>query len=554
MKTTVCTGVFSRTSVAIVWLAGLAACGSSSDDRVDGGGLDAAPTTEAGSPLDSPLTTEAGRWPAEVAVTTCQDFASLNVGSYTVQANYWNKDLCPGTQCMEINKSTAAFTVTQGPSACGDTVATYPNVLYGCSFGNCSPGSMLPMPVSALETVTSSWDFSVGGKATDQYNVSYDIWFCPDDNCGTSGFPKGVELLIWLDYKNVDGWKTNLGTVTLAGHTWELWQATMGTGANSWTYLAYMIQAPMVTSVTDLDLNAFFKDAAARGYIQDSWYLYAIQAGTELRTGGVPFNHNSYSVTINGITPTTAPVTPTDNGATCDGGVPSASGKLEVSDAYVTAGLLHGYGSAWGWVGDDSEAVACAAPRCTAPGSLQTIAVLGNGVAPRTTEPVTCTPAFPPTALCTSGTVTADPTYNQVAGVGFNLNQGRAAAPDAGADGDADVDADADAGSDGGNAGALGTITIPKSITVSVAKSGTLTGNASLRVQLADADNNFYCYGGQLKSGEAIPIRDFNTKCWNNSGKSATATTPIKRVDVVVPGSASSNMPFAFCITDVTIQ
>jgi Glycosyl hydrolase family 12 len=69
----------------------------------------------------------------------------------------------------------------------------------------------------------------------------------------------------------------------------ELW----GTGANSWTYLAYMIQSPMVTSVTDLDLNAFFRDAAARGTIQNSWYLYAIQAGNELRTGAIPYSNNS---------------------------------------------------------------------------------------------------------------------------------------------------------------------------------------------------------------------------------------------------------------------
>jgi hypothetical protein len=79
-----------------------------------------------------------------------------------VESDYWNKESCPGTQCMAINNATGAFTVTQGPN-CGNTVASYPNVLYGCSFGTCSPASLLPMPVSALSTVTSSWDFSVGG-------------------------------------------------------------------------------------------------------------------------------------------------------------------------------------------------------------------------------------------------------------------------------------------------------------------------------------------------------------------------------------------------------
>jgi hypothetical protein len=556
MKPTVRVHACSRISFALtsaVLLAEMAACGSSSTNRVD-----AASPAEAAGPVDVPLAVETGRWPAEVTVNTCQDFANVTVGSYVVQSDYWNKALCPGTQCMEINKATAAFTVTQGPAACGDNVATYPNVLYGCSFGNCSPASMLPMPVSALSTVTSSWDFSVGGTAKDQYDVAYDVWFCPDQSCGSSGFPKGAELMIWLDYKNTHGWQVDLGSVTLAGHTWEVWQATMGTGANSWTYLAYMIQSPMVTSVTDLDLNAFFRDAAARGYIQNSWYLYAIQAGNELRSGAIPYSSNSFSVSINGVTPSTAPIAAT--GASCDGGVPTAEGKLSVRDNFVTAGSLHGYGSAWTWVGSDSNATACITPACTASGSLQVTAVLSNGVAPLTAEPVSCSPAFPPSALCTAGTVTADPTYNQVAGVGFNINQGIGGDGTAGIDGGtASIDGGTSidggiASVDGGGSGSVGTITIGTSLTVSVEKSGTLPGNSALRVQLMDANNNFYCYGGKLNSGVAIPVGAFNTKCWDNSGKSATPSTRFKRIDVLVPGAASSAEAFAFCLTNVSVE
>jgi hypothetical protein len=36
--------------------------------------------------------------------------------------------------------------------------------------------------------------------------------------------------------------------------------------------------------------------------VQNSWYLYAIQAGNEPRTGGLPYN-NSFSVSLNGVTP-----------------------------------------------------------------------------------------------------------------------------------------------------------------------------------------------------------------------------------------------------------
>jgi len=264
----------------------------------------------------SPADSQAGSWPAEVTSSTCQDFLNVTVGCYVVQPNYWHKNGCPGTQCMDINTATGAFTVTQGPQACGNTVASYPNVLYGCSFGNCSPASLLPQPVSAFSTVTSSWSFHVGGSAADRYDVAYDIWFCPDDTCGPNGFPKGTEMMIWLDYKNLAGWQVDLGSVTLSGHTWEVWQATMGSGNGGWTYLAYMIQPPMVSTVTDLDLGAFFQDAEARGLVQNSWYLYAIQAGNELRTGGIPYDNYSFSVTIDGVTPSTTAIgAPSDTGA-----------------------------------------------------------------------------------------------------------------------------------------------------------------------------------------------------------------------------------------------
>ena len=275
----------SRMSFAlpgVILLAGVAACG----------GMGARPVE-----VDAALPPV---WPAEQTVSSCDDFATIAVGSYVLQSNYWNKDTCPGTQCIEMNSVTGAFSVTQGPPACGNNVASFPNVLYGCSYGNCTPASVLPKPVGQLSSLTSSWDFSAGGIASDRWNVSYDLWFCPDNNCAASGFPNGLELMIWLDYNNAYGWKTHLGSVSLAGYTWDVWAADMlvGGASASWNYMNYILKPPMVTSVTKLDLNAFIRDAIQRGYAQNSWYLYAIQAGDELRTGGLPYDSNSFSVSI----------------------------------------------------------------------------------------------------------------------------------------------------------------------------------------------------------------------------------------------------------------
>jgi hypothetical protein len=251
----------------------------------DGGHEDAAGVRDAGPPSKN-------------VVTTCALQDNVNVGSYVVETDYWNSVACPGTQCVDINDVTGAFTVTEGPS-CGSTVAGYPNVLYGSSFGETSPGSVLPKQVSALTRVVSSWSFSTGGASTDMFDVAYDIWFCPDDTCGASGFNGGTELMIWLNYPNTSNGGTT-GSVNLDGYSWQISTFAAGGTGNSWTYLAYQIQpSSMVTSVTNLNLLAFFKDAESKGYIKSSWYLYAVQAGIELRTGGIPFSSDSFSVSVN---------------------------------------------------------------------------------------------------------------------------------------------------------------------------------------------------------------------------------------------------------------
>ena len=506
-------------------LGGLGACGSSSDSS----------TADAALP---PV------WPAEVTVNSCEDFATAAVGSYVISSNYWNKDTCPGTQCVEMNTASGAFSVTQGPPACGNNVASYPNVLYGCSYGNCSPATILPLPVSQVSSLTSSWDFSTGGVSSkDAWNVSYDIWFCPDNNCGASGFPKGLELMIWLDYKNAYGWKDHLGTASLSGYSWDVWAADMlvGGATDSWSYMDYIIKPSQVTKVTKLDLNAFIQDAVKRGYVDNSWYLYAVQAGMEVRAGGMPFTSNAFSVTINGMTPPTTPQ-PT-SGPSCDGGAPAADGLLAINGTYVTAGSLHGYGGAWTAL-TDTNATICSSPVCTG----QQLGAVG-----------TCTPALAPTALCTAGVVSADPTYHATVGVGFELNQDQLAGSDTSTIDAAVSGLDGDPGDDGGLSSFDGgvippihAITIPSSVSVSLTRTDTRGGNSSLRAQLTADDGSIYCYGGPLN--DVIPIGKFNTQCWNNKGTFATPSTLFTRLDIIVPSSATTDLPFSYCLTNVVIQ
>jgi hypothetical protein len=493
MLSTVSLKVFARiTFSAFLLLAGTTGCGGLT--QADAGA----------STVDAPV---APVWPAEITHTSCARYDNFVVGSYVVQTDYWNDRCLQGDQCIAVNTATGAFVVDPGPQGNCQSVSSFPNVTYGCAYANCSPKSMLPMPISELTSLSSTWKFAVGGGPKDAWNVSYEIWFCPDANCGATGFPGGLELMIWLDYQNAGGYKDHLATVSLDGYSWDVWGASMAAGGatDSWNYMNYIVKGPKLSSVKDLDLMPFIQDAIARGYAKDSWYLFAIQAGMEVRQGGMPFISDSFLVTVNGVTPNHAPLPST--GPACDAGAPTADGQLTIADGYVTVGSLHGYVDSWANPGKDSapEVISCS------------------------------TPVAGPTALCMAGAITADSSYGATAGIGFYLNQ------------------DVGARDPDGGAINLGTITIPNTLQVFITKSGgALNGNNSVRAQLIDDSGTAYCYGGSLDA--PIPITKFNTACWNNTGTYATATTAFTELQIMVPSAAASEQDFSYCLTNVVVQ
>lgn len=230
-------------------------------------------------------------------VTTCAQYQAVTVGSYIIQTDYWNQTHCPGTQCMNVDDQTGAFTVTKGDYVCDNPyiVATYPSIVYGYAFGTRSPNSDLPAQISSLKSVKTSWSFQPTN--TGRWDAAYDIWICPDNHCGPGGFDGGIEVMIWLDYMNTNGWKTDLGSATIDGKDWEVWFCDANASGSKWGYIAYLAKT-MVTSVKDLDIKKFLDDGEKRGYIQPTWYLSAVEAGNEIHSGGIPFMSKSFSVSV----------------------------------------------------------------------------------------------------------------------------------------------------------------------------------------------------------------------------------------------------------------
>jgi hypothetical protein len=220
----------------------------------------------------------------------CEKFGSvaINGKEYVVQNNAWNTD---ETQCIDAKGT--AFTVTQGhfDLATNGPPATYPAIFKGCHWANCTQASGMPVQVSALPAVVSSWSLTIpatGGA----FDAAYDVWF--NRTPSTGGQPDGTELMIWLDHGGgVQPAGSKVATVTIDGASWDLWMGKM----ESWKYVAYVRQ-PATHQVDNLDIRAFTQDSVTRGYIDPSNYLIAIEAGFEIWKGGAGFATQSFTAVV----------------------------------------------------------------------------------------------------------------------------------------------------------------------------------------------------------------------------------------------------------------
>jgi cellulose 1,4-beta-cellobiosidase len=147
------------------------------------------------------------------------------------------------------------------------------------------------MQVSGLN-VDTSWNISVISSGV--WDAAYDVWFHRTSDY-TGDQPNGAELMIWISYTAHNWAQKKVGTVSLAGTSWDVYYWVMTSGSGSWNYIAYLRNSN--ATYASFNLNTFVKDAVSRGYIQNSWYLVAVDAGFELWQGGAGLASNSFSVT-----------------------------------------------------------------------------------------------------------------------------------------------------------------------------------------------------------------------------------------------------------------
>ncbi|MQS13959.1 hypothetical protein F7Q99_17195 [Streptomyces kaniharaensis] len=211
---------------------------------------------------------------------------AVDSGRYLINPNEWN---ATGGLCISSTDGGTGFRVTRsgvnrasltdpdrGPGA-------YPHIST-----QLQPGTgPLPIAVNNLRYATSSWHTTqVDGGV---YNVSYDLWYSSDRT--SCSFTESAELMIWLRGNGKTPFGQQNGELRAGGTSYRVYEAPK---KSSHTLITYEM-ATSATSVTDLDLRAFTRDAVQRGYVPPGSYLCAVQAGFEIWEGGAGLSSDAFS-------------------------------------------------------------------------------------------------------------------------------------------------------------------------------------------------------------------------------------------------------------------
>jgi hypothetical protein len=220
----------------------------------------------------------------------CDQFGWTTIqGSYVVTNNRFGSSTA--TQCINVTDTGFAITRLVGSNPTTGKPVGYPSVYLGCHYGNCSPGSSLPMQLSHINSATSSVNFGYvdGGE----YDAAYDIYLDPTPN--KIGHQQ-MEIMIHLNRQfSIQKVPPGLDETTIGGRSWEVWQ--LGPWAGGGKEFIYI--APSSISAGNFSVLDFINDVRSRGAITDGWYLNSIQAGFECWSGCVGLAINSFSAAVN---------------------------------------------------------------------------------------------------------------------------------------------------------------------------------------------------------------------------------------------------------------
>jgi cellulose 1,4-beta-cellobiosidase len=196
-------------------------------------------------------------------------------------------------ECIRIARRRPDFTVTRsGADSHGPEPMAYPFVLYGCSWGLCTPGSRLPARVRRVHRATASW--SASERARGRWNAAFDIWFGRHRSAARTQ-ARGAELMVWLNARREPAARSRI--IRADHRRWHVYHWVTSHGGAHWTYIQVRA-VRSVRHVRGLSLLPIIARMERMGLIRRRWWLLNIEAGFEIWRGGHGLATDSFSATV----------------------------------------------------------------------------------------------------------------------------------------------------------------------------------------------------------------------------------------------------------------
>jgi hypothetical protein len=218
--------------------------------------------------------------------TTTTEYAVIDTGGTCVDSERYHADFAVAKVSENIPWQYPALIsgyVPEGEPTCAsahDTCYTYPVKV-----------SQDGTPVASF----GSW-ISAGYSG----NESFDIWFSPDKSRHSITDKAGdTELMIWTSYPGVNDTRRFVAYATIDHMRFGI-MSWVGGGPHR--YVAYLWLGADQTrkghqvNMRDLWLNPFFRNAETRGWLNPGEWLWAVDLGFEMNSGGTHNNIHGYSL------------------------------------------------------------------------------------------------------------------------------------------------------------------------------------------------------------------------------------------------------------------
>lgn len=196
-------------------------------------------------------------------------------------------------ECLSDRDLGPNFTVTRSAARShGPDPDAYPDVFYGCSWGLCTEGSVLPAQVRQVGEARASW--STAGRAPGRWNAALDIWFGRHRSAYRAQ-ATGAELMVWLNTRDFPAPRGR--RLTVDHRRWYIYHWVARLDGKRWNYVQVRAVHP-TTRVSGLDLLPIIRRVEGMGLIRPDWWMLNVESGFEIWTGGTGLTTRSFAAQI----------------------------------------------------------------------------------------------------------------------------------------------------------------------------------------------------------------------------------------------------------------